>query len=87
MKYLNVSQILRCKSNIEMSDIDMQATLAQMITCRQQESESYTFGDLIGAVGGYLGLFVGWSCYGWMESCVAYIDSVASRMSKIKIFS
>ena len=70
-----------------MSDIDMQATLPQMISCRQQESESYTFGDLIGAVGGYLGLFVGWSCYGWMESCVAYIDSVSTRMSKIKIFS
>ena len=34
---------------------------------RQQELESYDLGDMVPAIGGYLGLFIGFSCLGFFD--------------------
>ena len=51
---------------------------------RNVESSSYSFSDLMGAVGGYLGLFIGWSIYGMMEDTASFGARV-TEVVKLKL--
>ena len=51
---------------------------------RNVESSSYSFSDLMGAIGGYLGLFIGWSIYGMMEDTASFGARV-TEVVKLKL--
>ena len=41
---------------------------------------TYTLTDLVGAVGGYLGLFIGFSCYGMIQQLVMLSTKIGVKM-------
>ena len=49
---------------------------------RQQELETYALTDLVPAIGGYLGLFIGFSCLGFFDFVRNTIGTIYIAMNQ-----
>ena len=52
------------------------------VNCRQEETMTTTFTDLIAGIGGYLGLFVGFSCYGMIQQLIMVISKIGVKATE-----